>query len=384
MELFKAHKQWAERPDDERFWNLTELHQATKAYAGQAIEKPFFYKDLTITANGKEDVLVTGRSGIPVPLTNWGYTQLCARAGAPASYLRKLPAQVAADALNYGLQKRADASDEDGGKMLVHANGSYVARAFLSNDYSRIWNHQVANALLLLPSNWTVPPARPAPTSKGTKTRPATEADVLAHSQSHALGIKVGDPIAPAGLYASDHDMFAFLVDESKTVDNLCRGVMVGNSEVGASSLWFLFFYYDAICGNHIVWGARDVSEMRVRHVGDLAMFRAQKVMEVELNKWANESASDDAAKIASSRRILLGDTKDDVLSAVYKLRINELSKVRIEAAYDLAAITPRYGDPRSVWGMVNGLTELSQQTPYTDERTRIDRAAGKLLESVF
>jgi hypothetical protein len=33
---------------------------------------------------------------------------------------------------------------------------------------------------------------------------------------------------------------------------------------------------------------------------------------------------------------------------------------------------------------MVNGLTELSQQTVFADERHELDRAAGKVLEMAF
>lgn len=37
-------------------------------------------------------------------------------------------------------------------------------------------------------------------------------------------------------------------------------------------------------------------------------------------------------------------------------------------------------GDPNTVWGFVNGVTRLSQATPYTDERTFLDRTAGAIL----
>ncbi len=84
-----------------------------------------------------------------------------------------------------------------------------------------------------------VPPARPAfPDQPGT--RPATEDDVLAVKDF--LSINVGDPVAPAGLYASNHDMFAFLINEENRIDDgsdsgLSRGVFFENSEVGAKAL---------------------------------------------------------------------------------------------------------------------------------------------------
>ena len=39
--------------------------------------------------------------------------------------------------------------------------------------------------------------------------------------------------------------------------------------------------------------------------------------------------------------------------------------------------------NPRSVWGYVQGLTRLSQRTPWQDGRFTLDRAAGRLLTTV-
>ena len=39
--------------------------------------------------------------------------------------------------------------------------------------------------------------------------------------------------------------------------------------------------------------------------------------------------------------------------------------------------------NPRSVWGYVQGLTRLSQQTPWQDGRFALDRAASRLLATI-
>lgn len=39
--------------------------------------------------------------------------------------------------------------------------------------------------------------------------------------------------------------------------------------------------------------------------------------------------------------------------------------------------------NPRSVWGYVQGLTRLSQHTPWQDTRFTLDRAASRLLATV-
>jgi len=114
-------------------------------------------------------------------------------------------------------------------KALVHANGTTVLRALTSDRYSRFWNWEVFERLCgLEQQGWQVPPGRP---TKGNdpNARPATEADCL-NDRMAGLGIKPGDPIAPAGIYASDHDMFAFLVNEEYRIDDGSDGGLARGS----------------------------------------------------------------------------------------------------------------------------------------------------------
>lgn len=93
MELFQASHQWAIRPADQRFWSLEELHTATHHYAMQArtaTDVP--YATLRTQANAGE-VMLVGKKDVPAKLTHWAFGQLAARVGAPAGYLRSLPAR---------------------------------------------------------------------------------------------------------------------------------------------------------------------------------------------------------------------------------------------------------------------------------------------------
>ena len=71
--------------------------------------------------------------------------------------------------------------------------------------------------------------------------------------------------------------------------------------------------------------------------------------------------------------------SRDAVLeTAVQRL---DLSQKQAAEAYTLAE---KYEtNPRSVWGYVQGLTRLSQRTPWQDGRFTLDRAAGRLLTTV-
>ena len=59
------------------------------------------------------------------------------------------------------------------------------------------------------------------------------------------------------------------------------------------------------------------------------------------------------------------------------------LTRKVIDAGYE-AVIPAQDGDPRTVWGMMQGLTRHSQTVPFADARTTIDVAAGKLMEAAF
>jgi hypothetical protein len=91
-------------------------------------------------------------------------------------------------------------------------------------------------------------------------------------------------------------------------------------------------------------------------------------------------------ADVATDRTILLratsqeiGATRDEVIDgAAQRL---ELSRKQAGDAYTLAEQHER--NPRSVWGYVQGLTRLSQQTPWQDTRLVLDRAASRLLTTV-
>lgn len=385
VELFKASNQWSTRPDDERFSTLQELHDAVSGYRATAREATVPFNTLRTEARDGE-VLLVGKANTPARLTNWSFGQIATAIGAPASYMRTLPATLAAQNLNYGLSKTDDRTDR---QLLMHANGDLLARSITSEKYTRIWNSDITQRLLRLPDQgWQVPPARPArPGQKGT--RKATAEDVL-KDQGFALSIKVGDDIAPAGLFASDHDLFVLMVNETKRIsepgnpEGLARGFFVSNSEVGAASFVMTRFLYRHVCGNLIIWDAKNVSEVRIKHIG-MADDRAFAQIHGELVKYANDSASDDEARIRSAANFIIGATKDEVLDRLFAVKSLGISRKTLGAAYDLTVQhESSVVNPNSAWGIVQGLTRVSQDTPFADERMAADRAAGRILTMAF
>jgi hypothetical protein len=354
--LMKAHANWATRPADERFSSLEELHQRAVAKRHAARSALVKTKELKAIAHDGQ-VIINGATGAQANLTNWSFGQLSRQAEAPPSYLRTLPATLAAECINTGLQA-VSASDESALLLDQNADGLTV-RALTSEKYSRIWDVDVTERLLELQARG---PWQPAPAAfDGSR-----------------------------GLYMGDRDMFAFMVDNNRRIfetlpgGGLSRGFFVWNSEVGAASFGIMTFLYEYVCGNHIVWGASDVKEVRIRHVGK-ADAAAYAQLAVELREYAESSAAEDELRIERMRNYTIGATKDEILDRLFSLRVPQLTRKAIASGYERAVEhVDWYGNPHTAWGMVNGLTEVARDLGNADERVALERASQKVMQLAF
>jgi hypothetical protein len=354
-----AFNQWANRPADESFNSLDELHAHVSQQWGASVESEVNVKNLRVDVVADEPVLV-GPSGKPALFSHHSFQQFARRVGAPASYLRQLPAALAAQNLNHGIESLSLGTGEDDKTLFLRTSRGYLIRSFTTEAYKRIVNSDITLRLLRLQreQGW-----QPAPAAFDGKR----------------------------GLYAGDRDMFAFMVDNDRRIfeslpgGGLSRGFFVSNSEIGNSrSFKLTMFLYEWICGNHRVVGAKDITEISIPHRGGAAEQRALNAVSVELRRYANVAASEQEEKIQRARATILGATKDEILDAVFGLKIQGLTRDVIGKGYDVAVEREdRYGNPNSAWALTGGITEHATTIPYADERNEIDRAAGKLLEKI-
>ncbi len=190
----------------------------------------------------------------------------------------------------------------------------------------------------------------------------------------------------PSGAYLGDRDMFLFLVDGNRDLDDptdasrsgLFRGFILRNSDVGAAALTLDVFLFRVVCGNHIIWGFQHVAGFRRRHVGT-------SIQEAWTDSLASVRVALDADPSADRARLLrasaqeIAPTRDGVIDVVTS-RL-DLPRKHASEAYGLAE--QHESNPRSVWGYVQGLTRLSQRTPWQDGRFALDRTASRLLATV-
>jgi hypothetical protein len=355
---YTAHHEWASRPPDERFASVHALYDAARARRQRIEERTIETGDFRTEAVDDELVLRES-SGRTAALTHWSFGQLATIASAPPHYLRTLPATIASDAINDGLQR----VDRERHQLFVEGAAPWTVHAMTSPRYARVHHDELASRVLDLMAAhpaWLLP-----------------------------LGYKDGEFGAervPSGAYLGDRDMFLFLVDGNRDLDDptdrshagLFRGFILRNSDVGAAALTLDVFLFRMVCGNHIIWGFQHVAGFRRRHIGS----SIQDAWTSSLNDVRvalDTDTANDQTRILRAMSQELGSTRDAVLdTAVQRL---DVSQRQAAEAYSLAE--QHETNPRSVWGYVQGLTRLSQHTPWQDGRFALDRAASRLLTTV-
>lgn len=356
MNLTTAAAQYANRPADERFASVADL--VANAEHDRALSKEVDYnlKDLRIDGADSQITLVSPRG--KAHFSHWSFGQFSRMVGAPAAYLRTLPTAIAADALNYGIGQTPTG---DRASFLVKAaNGNPLplVRCATSDSYARVWDaplySQVLDTIVSRDSRWQLPP-----TWKGGADGPR------------------------AGAYRGDRDSFLILVNGGSIVNDpsargdgtMYRALMIRNSEVGASSIQISEILYRFICGNHIIWGAVMDRLFRRRHVGKRVTADTVRELGRFAQQYVHQSTERDNAIINALISNDVATTKQGVIDELQALGA---TKADATAAYDRAEQTEI--NPRSYWGAVQGLTRVSQDSLYQDERLTMDQLAAKLL----
>jgi len=379
--LTQASNQWCTRPADERFWSLEEMQEGAQKSQDRSYETKLYPSECTRGNLGirmDEGDLCLGVNDDNLRFNNWSFGQFCNRVRAPADYIVGLDdPDLAARCLNRSLDKSIGSFSTGLG---ILATMDDDIRAITSTRYSRINVADIIGKLIPLQEHgWKAPPGRAS--IDDPRSRLAT-----VHDLTKSTLIKEGDRIGPSGLYRGDRDMFCFLVNDDGRVDDgsdggISRGFFVSNSEVGKASFAYTEFGFRHTCGNHIVWGATDVREMRIRHVGADTPAMAMETLAYELKEYTNESMGDKKDLITMAKNRILGKSADEVIDFLFgkRLMTRKLAKLSVEACEQFEADL----NPYSAWGVVQGATRVSQDTEHTDKRTAIDTAAGKLLTLV-
>lgn len=367
-------KQWLSRTPDQKFLSLDDLHQSVNARREQSIESTITLKSVEVIApeiQSRDDThklslgLPDGREVSP---SHWTFGQLCQQAGAPTKYLRQLPTQIGADALNYSLRFTAPRE-----QMMLLDDG-VTARAITSPTYGRIFDADVVQAVQNIAgngtgdSNWKVPGTLDWSSMTYNPHTPVTAETTT--------------------LFASDRDVFMFLVDDLHPIevgklpdgspDLMFRGFYVSNSEVGSGSLRIAAFYLRAVCCNRILWGVENFQEVAMRH-SRYAPDRFLEEARPALESYAQGSSQTLIEGVKKAKAAKVASDDDDALAF---LQARSFSKAK--AALILEAVErEEQTKARTVWDMAQGITAVARKTENTDTRLEMEMQARKLLDKV-
>jgi len=367
----RVSSEWFSRPDDERYLSLSELYTSVKGRAERSRTRTVESAVIRVEAHRDDPenlALILPDAEAPVAPTHWSFGQLASLVSAPAAYLRQLPAPLAGINLQYGLTShRAEQI-----KTLETEDGRTELRAVTGPDYGRIYDHELVAAVQKIAGNGT----------GDTRWKVPGTLDWSSGVYNPMVDITKDTTT----LYASDRDVFLFLVDDMNPIeagklsdgspDLYFRGFYCWNSEVGAKTLGIASFYLRAVCQNRNLWGVEDFQEISIRH-SKYAANRFAHEAAPALTRFADSSPRPFVEGIRAARERIVAHSDDDRTDFLRKRGFSKAETARIVET----VLAEEGRPPESVFDFVQGITAVARSKPQQDTRLEMEGKAKKLLE---
>jgi len=369
----RVSSEWFSRPDDERYLSLGDLARSVRGRSERSrtrvVETALIHVEASRNDPERLALMLPGADA-PVAPTHWSFGQLASQVGAPAAYLRQLPAPLAAINLQYGLtSNRAEQI-----KTLETDNGRVELRAVTGPDYGRIYDHELVEAVQKIAGNGT----------GDTRWKVPGVLDWSTGIYNPMVDISKDTTT----LYASGRDVFLFLVDDLNPIeagrlpdgspDLYFRGFYCWNSEVGAKTLGMASFYLRAVCQNRNLWGVEDFEEITIRH-SKYAANRFAHEAAPALEGFANSSPLPFVNGIKAARERIVARTDEDRSDFLRKRGFSKAETGKI-----IETVLAEEGrPPESIFDFVQGITALARDKSHQDARLDMEGKAKKLLDRV-
>lgn len=308
------------------------------------------------------------KDAVEVSPTHWAFGQMCGLAKAPAPYLRELPSLMVADQLTWRLRHAREVEEV---KLYGGASELYAATG---PDYGRIPDYEVVQAVRAVAGsgrgemNWKVPGVIDWNTHIYNPEAPVTSDSTT--------------------LYASDRDVFMFLVDDRNPIevgklndgspDLMFRGFYVQNSEVGSRSAKLAAFYLRAVCMNRNLWGVEGFEEVRIIH-NRTAADRWLRQAVPALNSYASGATDKLLAGVKAAKGTKVATNEEDAMAFLQGLKF---SRTKAEAILKQGE-TEEGRPPRNVWDMAQAITANARRAINTDDRLNQELVAKGILDKV-
>ena len=362
----RVSSEWFSRPDDERYLSLSKLYASVKGRAERSRTRTVESAAIRVEAHRDDPenlALILPEADAPVAPTHWSFGQLASLVSAPAAYLRQLPAPLAGINLQYGLTShRAEQI-----KTLETEDGRTELRAVTGPDYGRIYDHELVAAVQKIAGNGT----------GDTRWKVPGTLDWSSGVYNPMVDITKDTTT----LYASDRDVFLFLVDDMNPIeagklpdgspDLYFRGFYCWNSEVGAKTLGIASFYLRAVCQNRNLWGVEDFQEISIRH-SKYAANRFAHEAAPALTRFADSSPRPFIEGIRAARERIVARSDDDRADFLRKRGFSKAETARIVET----VLAEEGRPPESVFDFVQGITAVARSKPQQDARLEMEGKA--------
>ncbi|HEY3838118.1 MAG TPA: hypothetical protein VGL72_16175 [Bryobacteraceae bacterium] len=367
----RVSSEWFSRPDDERYLSLDDLGSTVRARSERSqtrvVESALIHVEANRSDAERLSLILPGADA-PVTPTHWSFGQLASLVRAPAAYLRQLPAALAGINLQFGLTShRAEQV-----KTFETEGGRIELRAVTGADYGRIHDFELVDAVQRIAGNgtgdtrWKVP-------------------GVLDWS-TERYNPRVDISKETTTLYASDRDVFIFLVDDLNPIeagrlpdgspDLYFRGFYCWNSEVGAKTLGMASFYLRAVCQNRNLWGVEDFEQITIRHSKYAASRFAYEAAPALLN-FAESSPTPFVNGIKAARARIVAQSDEDRTEFLQRRGFSKADTGKI-----IEAVLSEEGHPpESIFDFVQGITAVARGKTHQDARLDMEAKAKKLMD---
>jgi hypothetical protein len=331
--LTRAHQELFRRPDDECFSSLEDLTAHCHQVRERSLDRWERPGQIVLTSDLN---LAVGDNPDLIP-NNWSFRQLCRLAGVSKDTLDRLSPKTASRVLQETLPR--------GEKPWQILTADETVRSIHGVSYTRLWNDELLTTLQEF-----APDFKPPPKAKGGET----------------------------GLYCGEQDLFCFLIDPAgwTEIDGeaFAPGLFVWNSEVGRRSLGIQTFWYQSVCGNHLVWDAVEVVEFSRKHTANVRDGLDEiRAIVTDLVRKRGERQDGFVRVVRKAMRETLGENAEQALAKVLAAGIpSRLAQEAIESAQRLGRLT--------IFAVVDALTRISQRVFYAGDRTELDAKAAGLL----
>jgi histone H3/H4 len=340
--LTRAHQELFRRGPDEVFPSLQALYDFSQGAREQSQDHWRPPSSLVPHANGGLH-LDLGEGRAPYRLNDWSFTQLCGLAGASKDTVNRLTPATARQVLIETLPQ--------GDKPLQLYSEDGTIRSIHGTTYTRLYNADLVMMLREFAVDFQPPQKAGALNPGGT------------------------------GLYCGEQDLFCFLIDPTGWAEiegeAFAPGFFVWNSEVGKRSVGIQTFWFQAVCLNHIVWDAAEVTEFTRKHTGKVgeALGDIRRIVEQLVEQ--RDARRDGFAKVIKKAMVeTLGKDAEEAMKALTKAGIG---RALAKKALELAEAKGRF----TIFSLVDALTRLAGESEFIGERTDADQKAAKLLELV-